>query len=134
MPWPGVSRRSPVVADLSRRGRTPLRALLVLVAVSLVLDAAPGLGGWLAPVARVLGLALIAGIGWLLAFAAFVVADLALARFDVEVVDNRHARRTQISLLRRLAVLVIGVLAVAAMLLTFRPRARPERASWPAPG
>ena len=124
------ARRSPVVADLSRRGRTPLRALLVLAAVTLVLDAAPGLGGWHAPVVRALALALIATVGWLMAVAVFVVADLALARYDVDVVDNRHARRirTQISLLRRLAVVVIAVLAAAAMLLTF-PAARAAGAS-----
>jgi hypothetical protein len=60
----------------------------------------------------------------------FAAADLALARYDVDVVDNRHARRvrTQISLLRRLAVVVIGVLAAAAMLLTF-PSARAAGAS-----
>ena len=124
------AHRSPVVADLSRRGRTPLRALLVLAAVTLVLDAAPGLGGWHAPFVRALGLALIATVGWLMAVAVFVVADLALARYDVDVVDNRHARRirTQISLLRRLAVVVIAVLAAAAMLLTF-PAARAAGAS-----
>ncbi|SNR41573.1 mechanosensitive ion channel family protein [Blastococcus mobilis] len=125
-----LARRSPVAADFSRRGRTPLRALLVLAAVTLLLDAAPVLGGWHQPVVRALGLALIATVGWLMAVAVFVVADLALARYDVDVVDNRHARRvrTQISLLRRLAVVVIGVLAAAAMLLTF-PSARAAGAS-----
>jgi small-conductance mechanosensitive channel len=125
-----LARRSPLVADISRRGRTPLRALLVLAAATVVLDAAPGLGGWREPVVRVLGLALIASVGWLLGVVAFVAADLALARYDVDVEDNRHARRirTQISLLRRLAVVVIGVLAAAAMLLTF-PSARAAGAS-----
>jgi hypothetical protein len=125
-----LARRSPVVADLSTRGRTPLRALLVLAAVTLVLDAAPALGGWRDTAVRVLGLLLIATVGWLMAVAVFVVADLALARYDVDVADNRHARRvrTQLSLLRRLAVVVIGVLAAAAMLLTF-PSARAAGAS-----
>jgi small-conductance mechanosensitive channel len=125
-----LARRTPVLADLSGRGRTPLRALLVLAAVTAVLDAAPGLGGWHEPVVRVLGLALIGSVGWLVAVAVFVTADLALARYDVDVVDNRHARRvrTQISLLRRLAVVVIGILAAAAMLLTF-PSARAAGAS-----
>jgi small-conductance mechanosensitive channel len=125
-----LGRRSPAVAALSRRGRSPLRALLVLVAVTLVLDAAPSLGGWSEPLVRVLGLAIIAAVGWLLGVVVFVLADVALARYDVDVVDNRHARRvrTQISLLRRLAVVLIGVLAAAAMLLTF-PSARAAGAS-----
>ncbi|MCZ2817763.1 mechanosensitive ion channel family protein [Modestobacter sp. VKM Ac-2984] len=116
---------SPVAADLSRRGRRPLRVLLVLLAVTLVLDAAPGVGDWRDVVVRVLGLALIAVVAWLIAVTAFVVEDLALARYDVDVDDNRHARRvrTQVTLIRRLTVAVIAVLAIAGMLLTF-PAAR----------
>ena len=125
-----LGRRSPVVADISRRGRTPLRALLVLAALIAVLDAVPAPGSWQEPVVRLLGLALIGTVGWFVGVAVFTAADLALARYDVDVVDNRHARRvrTQISLLRRLAVVVIGVLAAAAMLLTF-PSARAAGAS-----
>lgn len=125
-----LARRTPVLAALSRRGRTPLRALLVLAVVTVLLDAAPELGGWQQPVVRVLGLALIGTVGWLVAVAVFVAADVALARYDVSVDDNRHARRvrTQISLLRRLAVVLVGVLSAAAMLLTF-PSARTAGAS-----
>ena len=113
--------RSTVVADLSRRGRRPLRVLLVLVAVTVVLDSAPRVGEWRDVAVRVLGLALIAVVAWLVAVAAFVVEDLALARYDVDVVDNRHARRvrTQVTLVRRLTVAVLALLAIAGMLLTF---------------
>jgi small-conductance mechanosensitive channel len=117
--------RSTAVADLSRRGRRPLRVLLVLGAVMLVLDSATQVGEWRDVVVRVLGLALIAVAAWLVAVAAFVVEDLALARYDVDVVDNRHARRvrTQVTLVRRLTVAVLTLLALAGMLLTF-PTAR----------
>jgi small-conductance mechanosensitive channel len=125
-----VAARSALLTDLARRGRRPLRVLAVLVALTVVLDAAPVAASWRGPVVQVLGLALIAAVAWLIAVAAFVVGDLALRRYDVDVVDNRHARRvrTQISLLRRLVVVVIGVLAAAAMLLTF-PAARAAGAS-----
>ncbi|MCZ2858112.1 mechanosensitive ion channel family protein [Blastococcus sp. VKM Ac-2987] len=125
-----LARTSVVAADLSRRGRAPLRTLLVLIAVTLVLDAGPELGGWRDPVVRVLGLALIATVGWLVAVVVQVTADLAQARYDVDVVDNRHARRvrTQIGLLRRLAIVLVAVLTVGAMLLTF-PSARTAGAS-----
>ncbi|QNG37605.1 mechanosensitive ion channel [Geodermatophilaceae bacterium NBWT11] len=120
-----LARRSPVLADLSARGRKPLRVLFVLIAVTAVLDAATDVGAWRDLVVRVLGLALIATAGWLVAVAAFVVEDIALSRYDVDVEDNRHARRvrTQVSLIRRLTVVVIAVIAIAAMLLTF-PSAR----------
>ncbi|MGY1720906.1 mechanosensitive ion channel family protein [Blastococcus sp. SYSU DS0552] len=125
-----VGRGSPVTADLSRRGRTPLRALLVLVALTVVLEAADDLGDWAEVVVHVLALSVIATIGWLVAVAVFVAADAWLARYDIDVADNRHARRvrTQISLLRRLAVVVVAVLTVAGMLLTF-PGARAAGAS-----
>ncbi|TFV58801.1 UNVERIFIED_ORG: mechanosensitive ion channel [Bacillus sp. AZ43] len=125
-----LARRSPALTELSRRGRTPLRLLLVVAAVTVLLDAAPAVGDWRDPVVRTLGLALIATVGWLMAVAVFVAFDLVLRRYDVDVVDNRHARRvrTQVSLLRRLSVVLIGVLAAAAMLLTF-PSARAAGAS-----
>lgn len=125
-----LSRRSAVLADLIRRARNPFRLLAVLIAVGVVLDAAPGAADWRASVVRVLGLATITAVGWLLAVGAFVIEDIALTRYDVDVVDNRHARRvrTQVSLLRRLTVVVIAVLAAAAMLLTF-PGARAAGAS-----
>jgi len=125
-----LARGTAVLADLVRRARSPFRFLAVLVAVTVVAEAAPGAAGWRAPVVRVLGLATIAAVGWLLAVGAFVVEDIALTRYDVDVVDNRHARRvrTQVSLLRRLTVVAIAVLAAAAMLLTF-PSARAAGAS-----
>ncbi len=125
-----VARRMPVVADISRRGRTPFRSLLVLLALQVVLGAATGVGGWRDVAVRLLGLALIATVAWLVGVAAFVAEDVALSRYDVDTSDNRHARRvrTQVILLRRLAVVVLAVIALAAMLLTF-PSARAAGAS-----
>ena len=125
-----LARRSAVLADLATRARNPFRFLAVLIASTVVVEAAPGAADWRGPVVRALGLFTIAAVGWLLAVGAFVVEDIALTRYDVDVVDNRHARRvrTQVSLLRRLTVVVITVLAAAAMLLTV-PGARAAGAS-----
>ena len=51
--------------------------------------------------------------------------DLTLARFPIDVADNRRARRvrTQVILLRRLTVAAIITLVIAAMLLSL-PGAR----------
>ena len=56
---------------------------------------------------------------------AFVAEELTLARFPIDVADNRRARRvrTQVSLLRRLSVAAIITLVIATMLLTL-PGAR----------
>ena len=69
-------------------------------------------------------LAIIAVCGWLLAVFAFVMQDLTLARFPIDVADNRRARRvrTQVILLRRLTVAAIITLVIASMLLSLPGR------------
>ncbi len=73
----------------------------------------------------IVDLAIIAACGWLLAVFAFVMQDLTLARFPIDVADNRRARRvrTQVILLRRLTVAAIVTLVIGAMLLSL-PGAR----------
>ncbi len=131
----GPAQRHPVVEDMSRRGRRPLRLALVLLAVWLTVDQNwVGLGDnyrrALTSSAHVVGLALSGVLAWLVAVLAFVVEDLLLARYRVDVEDNRRARRvrTQVSLLRRLTVVVVTVIAVATMLLSL-PGARTAGAS-----
>ena len=112
--------RWPVAADVSRRGRRPLRITGVLLGLLAAANAAPR-QDWTPPLVRVLGLALIAGIAWLVTVAAFVLEDLALTRYRTDVADNRHARRvrTQITLVRRITTAVVAIIAIASMLMTF---------------
>jgi small-conductance mechanosensitive channel len=121
-----IARRSTVAADLARRAKRPLRAVLVVIAVWVALlisvpDATWDGNGWMSALEHVLLIALIAAATWLVGTLAFVVEDVALARYRVDVKDNRHARRvrTQVQLLRRITVAVLVVVAVAAVLLTF---------------
>ncbi|MGV8978926.1 MAG: mechanosensitive ion channel family protein [Cellulomonas sp.] len=120
-----VGRGSPVAADLARRSRRPLRAVLVVIGVWLGLRQATESTGWVADVEHVLLILLIVTTAWLIGTLAFVVEDAAFLRFRIDVPDNRHARRvrTQIVVLRRLTVVVLAVGAIAAALLTF-PAAR----------
>lgn len=122
-----AARRSPVAADLSRRSRRPLRAVLVVTAVALALRASTvGLddwqgSAWKSVVDHALLIAVIAAVTWLVGTLAFVFEDAALSRYRTDVKDNRHARRvrTQVQLLRRITVAVLVVVAVASVLLTF---------------
>jgi small-conductance mechanosensitive channel len=72
-----------------------------------------------------LGIALICAGAWLLSAFISTMVDISLSRIRTDVTDNRHARRvhTQVVLIRRLALVVIGVLAIGAILMTF-PGAR----------
>ncbi len=115
-----VGRRSAAAADLAQRGRHPARLTLVLVALLVALNATPE-QTWTGAIVRLLGLVFIGGVSWLVAVLTFLLEDLALARYRMDVADNRHARRvhTQVTLLRRITVAVITVIAVASMLMTF---------------
>ena len=76
---------------------------------------------WVPPVRHVLVILLIACVAWLIGALAFVAEDVALARYRIDVPDNRHARRvrTQVTVLRRVTVAVLVVAALAAILMTF---------------
>ncbi|OFJ51644.1 mechanosensitive ion channel family protein [Mycolicibacterium grossiae] len=121
-----IGRRNTVMRDVALHTRRPLRATLMVIAAGMALrrtsDAA---AGWRAGVDHALVLALIATVTWVVA-SLFVVAERqAIARFaggDTGLTDaDRHRRkiRTQVSLLRRIAVAVVVVLGGAAALMTF---------------
>ncbi|MCK9899058.1 mechanosensitive ion channel protein MscS [Parafrankia colletiae] len=114
-----IGRHSQIVSDLAVRGRRPTRFALVVLGLLTAANAAVE-QSWTPPTVRVLGLALIAAIAWLVGVLAFVVEDLALSRYRMDIADNRHARRirTQVTLLRRITVLVISLIAIASMLMT----------------
>ncbi|EIV94763.1 mechanosensitive ion channel family protein [Frankia sp. QA3] len=114
-----IGRHSQIVADLAHRGRRPVRLTLILLALLIGLNATHE-QDWTQPAVHVCDILLIAGIGWCIAVLAFVFEELALARYRVDVVDNRHARRvrTQVTLMRRITVAIISIIAGASMLMT----------------
>ncbi|WP_391530989.1 mechanosensitive ion channel family protein, partial [Candidatus Frankia nodulisporulans] len=114
-----IGQHSAIVADLAHRGRRPIRLTLVLIAIQISLGTTHE-QDWTASSARLCGVLLIAAFAWCVTVLAFVFEELALLRYRVDVVDNRHARRvrTQVSLLRRITVAVISVIAAASILMT----------------
>lgn len=125
-----AARRSSLGLDLIKRVRRPLRAVLVIVAVWIALRLFTDTADWRLTVEHVLLIALIVAAAWLIGALAFVVEDAALARYRMDVPDNRRARRvrTQITVLRRLTVAILALCAIAGVLMTF-PGARAAGAS-----
>ncbi|MEV0680711.1 mechanosensitive ion channel domain-containing protein [Actinosynnema sp. NPDC050436] len=119
-----IGRRSALFAGLARRAHKPALVVAVLVAVQFALGVVAR-GEWRPVALHAVGVALILAGAWLLGALLVVVEDATLARIRVDVSDNRHARRvhTQITLVRRVTVVVVGVLAAAGVLMTF-PAAR----------
>jgi small-conductance mechanosensitive channel len=70
---------------------------------------------------HIAGLALIAGIGWLVIALVEVFDQLIAIRHSVDVRENLAARRirTQVQMLRRVSITIIIIVTLAVMLMTF---------------
>lgn len=121
-----IGRRSDVLADVATFSRLPLRTTLMIFAASLAVqrtsDDADPWRGW---VDHTLLIANIATLTWLMISLVQVAERRAISRFaggDDEITDaDRRWRRvrTQVTVLRRLAIAIVVVLGVAAILMTF---------------
>jgi small-conductance mechanosensitive channel len=74
---------------------------------------------------HVLSLLLIATVSWLLIKAVYVLEDYVISRFEVGVKDNLRARKihTQLRVLKRIVIILVGIIAMSTMLMTF-PKVR----------
>ncbi|SIN42895.1 mechanosensitive ion channel family protein [Micromonospora cremea] len=117
-------RRSLLMTELTDHAHRPFQVAATVLAVQFAARFSTGYAvgeGWRRLLLHLLILGVIATVAWLVASLLVVVEDTALARFRVDVPDNRHARRvrTQVVMLRRLTIAVIVILAVGVMLMTF---------------
>ncbi len=112
--WPGVYR---TFGPARRRLRILLFVIATWIAISLTLPEP----AWRDTTNQVFTIIVIGAGAWLLSAIVRLMFDRVQHRYDVTADDNRVARRihTQLTIVRRLATVVIAVLAFAAMLLTF---------------
>jgi small-conductance mechanosensitive channel len=121
-----IVRRTGTIMDdsLVRHCYRPLQWLVVLIVIRLALPAA--LPGELpSSVSHILSLFFIATISWLLIRTAYVLEDYVVDRFEVGVKDNLRARKihTQLRVLKRIVIIVAGVIGLSMILMTF-PKVR----------
>ncbi len=104
---------------LARLG-PPTRLGLVVIGLGLVLQLLPRRGGIFALVERGLLFALVVALGWTAIAVVNAAADLYLRRIPGASEDSALTRKhlTQVRLLRRITVTVIGFLTLAAVLMT----------------
>ncbi|MEV0394833.1 mechanosensitive ion channel domain-containing protein [Polymorphospora rubra] len=119
-----LGRRSTLLTELSDHAHRPFLVAATTLAVALGVRFSTGYATgepWRQTVLHLLTLAIIGTVAWLVASLLLVSEDTALARFRIDVPDNRQARRikTQIVMLRRVTIAVIVVLAAGAGLMTF---------------
>jgi small-conductance mechanosensitive channel len=117
------SGRAIYVQTLLRRTRSLTRTIILFIAFTLVLQAAPLSEGALSTWSSVLGALLCAIVGWTAISTVHIVSDVYLARFRLDLADNLQARKyvTQIRILRRVVNTLIVLLALGAGLMTFEP-------------
>lgn len=116
-----LARRRPFLATADRRCRGPW--ILTLVSGT-ALAAAPAVnahGNADAALRHGLLVLVIAAVTWLCTRVIKVVEDAVLLRLRMDVANNRKIRklRTQVTVLRRVIVAVLIVIAAAAILMTF---------------
>lgn len=119
-----LGRRSLLMTELTDHAHRPFQVAGTILAVQFGVRFSTGYAvgtAWRQVALHALVLAVIASAAWLVASLFVVIEDTALARFRVDVPNNRHARRvrTQVVLLRRLTIAVIVILTVGVMLMTF---------------
>lgn len=106
---------------LVRYSEKPARAIIPLLALYLVFPLLKFSADFTLLLSHITALGLIASISWLLIALTEVAADVIVAKYKVEEKDNLTARRirTQVYVLRRLVAAVVGIIALALMLMTF---------------
>ena len=125
-----IGKRKTWARLLIRRVRIPFRVLLLTIAVWAALAATVSGDTWPGLVDRIFQIATIGAAAWLVGATFVFLEDLGAERYRTDTADNRRARRlrTQMTIIRRVAVAAVVEIAIGASLLTF-PEARTAGAS-----
>jgi small-conductance mechanosensitive channel len=113
--------RSSLLTALLRRSRHPLGIILPLVTLQIIVPNLALPGSVVEPAQRLLALAQIAAIAWLLLRLVGSIDDIVDSHYQLNVKDNLNARRvrTQLQVLRQTAQIAIYFIAIAGALMTF---------------
>jgi small-conductance mechanosensitive channel len=116
-----VSRRKGFLQRLLPSIQGPVRLALIILAVSAVLDATPFGESTVATIRHLLLVTFIVLVGWVALAIVNVTSVAYLRRYQMDVEDNLLARKhfTQVRILRRAAMILVGILTVSAALMTF---------------
>jgi small-conductance mechanosensitive channel len=110
---------------ITKQFARPLRWVLLFVAILFALPLQPLSLKMYSTLGHFIALVLIGLVSWLLMAVVYLLNDCVVAGFDVDEEDNLRARKvhTQLRVVKRIAVVIVTILALGTMLMTF-PRVR----------
>ena len=116
----GIARRRRWQGDPVSHLRIPFRVLVIVVLLWIVF-AATWPGTYIHTIAHGFQILTIVAGGWFVGALLGALIAHAMGRYDVDVADNRFARkvRTQLAIVRRLVFVVVAIVVLGAVLLTF---------------
>ncbi len=121
-----ISKKSPLIPDgsVNRHCRGVVRMILLLIAVRFIVPFLETLGvdeKYVETLLHIIGLLLIGSVSWFVIRLTDVLEDVIVSLFDVDARDNLRARKihTQLRVLRRIVIVIVGILALGTMLMTF---------------
>ncbi len=116
---------SPLLRVIARRLRQPAFAITLLTAVAIVLPFLDIDQPLLGQVEKAFAIVWFLALGWLMVSGVYLFEDAVLLRYDASTADNLKARRvrTQLVLMRRLAIILLLVVDAGLILSLFRDSA-----------
>jgi len=118
-----LARGTKTILDdsLVRHFRRPAGIIIPILAVNFLLPLVTLPPRVLIFLKQTLSLLLIISVAWLVIKLVYVLEDLILDQYRIDLKDNLEARRihTQIQILKKVVIVVVGVLALATALMTF---------------
>ena len=118
-----LSRTTETILDnlLVKHCRGPARLIVPLFTIHFLLPLVKVSPGVLVFLTQILGSLVTLSVAWLIIKLTSVFEEFILDRYKIDVRDNLRARRihTQIQILRKVVIVIVGVLALGIILMTF---------------
>jgi small-conductance mechanosensitive channel len=118
-----LSRSTETILDdlLVKHCRGPARLIIPLFTIHFLLPLVRVSQGVLVFLTQILGSLVTLSVAWLIIKLTSVFEEFILDRYKIDVRDNLRARRihTQIQILRKVVIVIVGVLALGIILMTF---------------
>jgi len=118
-----LARRTQTILDdsLVKHSRSPSRLIIILIIVNFALPLLNLSPKALDLLRHLISLCFIGSVAWLIIQMTSILDDFVLRQYKIDVTDNLKARKiqTQLQVFKRIVIIVIGIIALAAMLMTF---------------